>query len=139
MTKYNLKDFRANSHKHLAVIITKGWMKRNKYAVYSPFTLVDEDGYEFHFDAGFISDGGTLPVWFAPILRYNGKGMAAFLVHDKQCNRAEESGMFAIRAIGDADLRRHLIQCGVNKTIAKWAGSAVKKRGEYLRAIGELK
>lgn len=136
---YNLPEFRANSDDHLAVILTRGWMKRNEYRVYSPFYLEDKHGNLYFFDIGFISDGGTIPIWLSPILRYNGKGMAAFLIHDLACQRANDSGMYVYRSIGDAELDNHLIECGVYKFIAKIADRVVTKYGLMLKAKGDLK
>lgn len=137
--KYKLNEFRENSHKHLAVILTDKWMARNRYTVYKPFWLEDRYHNMYFFEGAFVSDGGTFPIWLAPFLRYNGKGMAAFLCHDQFCYRANDSGMYSWRTIGDHALAGHLIECGVNRWIAKKAGSAVKRYGELLKARGELK
>jgi hypothetical protein len=136
---YQISDFRKNSDKHLAVIISKGWMQPNNYRVYKAFYLQDHHGTKYFFDVGFVSDGGSFPIWLSPFLRYNGKGMAGFLIHDLECNRANDSGLYAYRAIGDSNLSGHLLECDVYEFAAKGAGSAVKRFGEHLKRTGKLK
>ena len=136
---YLISDFINYSDDHLALIITRKWMQRNNYRVYKPFTLKDRNGNEWFFEKDFISDGGTLPVLLSPLLRYNGKGMAGFFPHDLECDLANESGIYAIRAHGDAELSGHLIECDVNKWIARRAGNIVTGYGKYLKMRGKLK
>mgnify|MGYP003658174236 CR=1 FL=1 len=136
---YKVSDFINHSDKHLAVIISRGWMKPNNYRVYKDFYLSDHRSNEYFFDVGFVSDGGTFPIWLSPFLRYNGKGMAAFLIHDLWCYQANKSGMYHERAHGDSMLRGHLEDCHVSEFLAKAAGSSVKRYGEYLKSSGKLK
>jgi hypothetical protein len=138
-TIYPISEFINFSDQHLAVIITRGWMQPNNYRVYKPFSLKDRNGNVWFFDVGFISDGGTFPIWLSPLLRYNGKGMAAFLIHDIECEKAIDSGIYAVRAHGDSELSGHLEECDVHEFWSKKAGSIVKRYGEYLKAKGDLK
>ena len=136
---YLIDDFIQHSHEHLTVGISLKKLERNQYHVYSPFYIKDKAGYEFFFDYDFISDGGSIPWFLWPFLRYNGRAMPAFLIHDAACNRANESGLYIYRGQGDGDFYRHLRDCGIAKWIAKSASKAVRKYGEYLKSSGKLK
>ena len=136
---YLIDDFIKHSHEHLTVGISLKKLERNKYHVYSPFVIRDKAGFEFTFGYDFISDGGSIPWFLWPFLRYNGRAMPAFLIHDMHCDEANKAKSYLIRQTGDGNFFRHLRDCGIPKWIAKAASKAVFKYGEMLRASGKLK
>ena len=136
---YLIDDFIEYTEFHLAVKISKKKLARNGYVVTHPFTIKDKSGYEFYFENGFASDGGTIPWFLWPVLRYNGRALAAFLIHDLMCSEANKLKSYLIRKSGDGNFFRHLRDCGIAKWIAKSASKAVRKYGEYLKASGKLK
>ena len=136
---YLIDEFIEHSHKHLAVMISKKKLERNQYIVFKPFYIKDKSGYEFYFTENFTSDGGSIPWMLWPFLRYNGRAMPAFLIHDLSCHYANIEESYLMRKSGDGDLYRHLRDCGIAKWVAKAASKAVFKYGEYLKSSGKLK
>ena len=137
--RYPIDEFIDNTEFHLVPILKRKKLARNQYKVSHPFFIKDKKGYEFFFEEGFISDGGSIPWFLWPFLRYNGRAMPAFLIHDQKCNWANDSGLYKFRAQGDGDFYRHLRDRGIAKWIAKAASKAVRKYGKMLKASGKLK
>ena len=136
---YLIDDFIENTEFHLAVKISKKKLERNGYVVTHPFYIKDKHGLEYFFDIGFESDAGSIPWFLWPFLRYNGRAMPAFLIHDAACDRANSSGLYIYRAQGDGDFYRHLRDCGIANWIAKSASKAVFNYGLMLKSSGKLK
>jgi hypothetical protein len=136
---YLIDDFIDNTEFHLVPILKRKKLARNQYKVSHPFIIEDKKGFPFFFDEGFVSDGGSIPWFLWPFLRYNGKAMPAFLIHDAYCDEATKEHSYLIRQIGDGNIYRHLRDCGVANWIAKSASKAVKNYGLMLKAKGDLK
>jgi hypothetical protein len=135
---YLIDDFIDNTEFHLVPIFQKKKLARNQYKVSHSFIIRDKSGFEFTFDEGFVSDGGSIPWFLWPFLRYNGRAMPAFLIHDLHCDEANKLKSYLIRNTGDGNFYRHLRDCGIAKWIAKSASKAVFSYGLMLKASGEL-
>lgn len=93
-----------------------------------------EDAYvlgEF-FPKGYKTDGGSIPAKLCGFMRRFGKGLPAFLIHDKDYNPPIVDGekrRAKTRLQADRDLYLNLRRCGVGPARARIAYRAVRLRG----------
>ena len=135
---YPIDDFEGIAS-HLRIIPSKSITGRDHYEVREAFTIEDKEGNQFSFPQYFSSNGGDIPLPFRMIVPCGGRALPAYLIHDWYCDKANRSGSYQYREIGDNYFYQHLRDCGYAKWRAKPMSIAVKKYGEYLKASGKLK
>ena len=107
--------------------------------------LVEEDCYIKFGDSrlfikkGFFTDGATSHWLLRPSFPGLAKYFGATTVHDIYCNKANESGLYSARSLGDRMFYENLRICGVGRIRARLMSAGVTKWGKYLRRIGKLK
>jgi hypothetical protein len=118
---------------------SKSILGRDGYIVAQKFAIIDDREMKHIFEEGYESDGGTIPWWLRPMFPSGGRALPAYLIHDKGCDKANETGKSVHRQRADDDFYRNLRGCGYAKWRARLMSSAVNRYGELLKATGELK
>ena len=86
------------------------------------------------FPKGYKTDGGSIPAKLCGFMRRFGKGLPAFLVHDKDYDPPEIDGVkqrSKTRRQADRDLYLNLRRCGVGPARARIAYRAVRVGGKF--------
>jgi len=115
-----------------------GTIKLPKYIIEEECNILSEVGV-YPIPKGFQTDAASVPFLARLVIPSMSMHFGAVVVHDYYCRLASLHRLYAYRKKADDEFYDNLIECGTNKIRAKIMSFAVKKRGEYLRAIGELK